>query len=404
MTNFRFDRRTVTLVIGAAATIALLAPTAAIATPAGHSGTASSWRHPSSDAARAAASFDAMQKYLLAADGSGLYREQYPVEPTDNAFSYEWPFSQAHIAIADLANLPGSAGREYGTALKLADAAQERYFKADGGTNGVPGYASYVVDAPGAAADFYYDDNEWVGLLDVQRALTAHDTAALARAEKVFTLVVSGWDTDSTHAAPGGVFWSQLAGNTDRNTVSNMPAAELGLRLFQLTGKKSYLDWAKKMYDWTNTNLQRPDGLYSDHLSTTGVVEPSVWSYNQGVPIGVNVAFYQVTHDRSYLVEAKRIASAASAYYAVDGRLAKQPAVFNSIFFKNTLLLESVTGGSTYRKAAEAYADSIWTNNRDAVTGLFHFDSDHTQVIEQAAMTQIYAVLAWSPSDWRHLS
>ena len=35
-----------------------------------------------------------------ATDGSGLYREQYPVEAGDNAYSYEWPFSQVHIAIA----------------------------------------------------------------------------------------------------------------------------------------------------------------------------------------------------------------------------------------------------------------------------------------------------------------
>ena len=54
----------------------------------------------SSNSARAAASFRALQANLGTTDGSGLYREQYPVEAGDNAYSDEWPFSQVHIAIA----------------------------------------------------------------------------------------------------------------------------------------------------------------------------------------------------------------------------------------------------------------------------------------------------------------
>ncbi len=44
------------------------------------------------------------------------------------------------------------------------------------------------------------------------------------------------------------------------------------------------------MYHWTNHNLRRPDRLYSDHLDRAGTIEPAVWSYNQGVPIDVNVS------------------------------------------------------------------------------------------------------------------
>jgi predicted alpha-1,6-mannanase (GH76 family) len=262
------------------------------------------------------------------------------------------------------------------------------------------------VGSYGSGGDFFYDDNEWVGLLDVQRQLTDGDPAALARAKQLFSLVVSGRDSDPSHAAPGGVFWTQAPWSTDRNTVSNMPGAELGLRLFQITGQRSYLDWSLRMYSWTNRYLQRPDGLYNDHLGLQGTVEPTVWSYNQGVPVGVNVLLYQVTKDRHYLDEARRIAAAADRYFGSDGRLAAQPAFFNSIYFKNLLLLESVTGGSRYRTAMQAYGDQVWTSNRDATTGLFTFGSGAsggTQLLEQAAMVQIYAVLAWSPAQWRNL-
>lgn len=157
------------------------------------------------------------------------------------------------------------------------------------------------------------------------------------------------------------------------------------------------------MYHWTNDNLQRPDGLYSDHLDLAGTIEPTVWSYNQGVPVGVNVLLFQATHDRAYLVEAQRIASAASTYFDAKGGIETQPVAFNSIYFKNLMLLESVAGGSTYRTEMQSYADSLWANSRDAATGLFHFDSDHTQVIDQAAAVQIYAVLGWKSSQLRDL-
>jgi mannose/cellobiose epimerase-like protein (N-acyl-D-glucosamine 2-epimerase family) len=356
-----------------------------------------------SNAAKAASSFRSMQTYLAVPDGSGLYHEQYPVAAGDNPYSYEWPFSQAHIAIADLANQFGARGAQFDSALKVADAAQEHYWNAEGGSTGLPGYASYPVEAFGSGGDFFYDDNEWVGLLDVQRQLTSNDSAALSRAKQIFDLVVSGWDSDPSHASPGGVFWTQAPWSTDRNTVSTMPGAELGLRLFQITGQRSYLDWSLRMYSWTNQNLQRPDGLYNDHVDLQGTVESTIWSYNQGVPVGVNVLLYEVTKDRHYLDEAIRIATAATRYYDTQGRLAGQPAYFNSIFFKNLLLLESVTGGSTYRTAAQHFADQVWTNNRDARTGLFIFGNGHTQLLEQAAMVQVYAVLGWSPSQWRDL-
>ncbi len=355
------------------------------------------------NAERADAAFAAMQEHFAVADGSGLYREQVPVESGDRPYAFEWPFSQAHIAIADLANQPGINGRRYDAALATAAAAQEHYWDADGGSTGLPGYASYPVGQYGWGGDYFYDDNQWVGLLDVQRYLTDGDEAALERAVQIFDLVVSGWDTDETHPNPGGVFWTQAPWSSDRNTVSNMPGAQLGLRLYQITGEQSYLDWALRMYSWTNDHLQRPDGLYWDHLDLEGNIERTIWSYNQGVPVGVNVLLYEVTGEQRYLDEASRIAEAAHRYYIEEGRLADQPAFFNSIFFKNLLLLESVTGGSTYRDAMQDYADDVWSENRDASTGLFVFDGTHTQLLEQAAVVQIFAVLSWTPNQWRHL-
>ena len=380
----------------AAATVSAASPDA-IARPAG-SGRAQS--PASTNEFRATATYASLERYFGTTDGSGLFHEQYPVAAGDNPYSYEWPLSQAHVAALDISAVdPG-----YQEQLAAVDRAQEHYWNPAGGTTGVPGYDSYVIAPYGAGGDLFYDDNEWVGLEKVQDYLQHHDRAALARAEQIFTLVRSGWDTDPSHADPGGVFWTQAPWSQDRNTVSNMPAAELGLRLYQITGKRAYLDDARRFYDWTNAHLQSPDGLYWDHVNLGGDIEKTFWSYNQGVPIGVNVLLYQATHDRTYLARAERIAEAAYGYYVTGGRLESQPVYFNSIFFKNLLLLESVAGGSTYQRAMADYAGWVWTTARDARTGLVHFGtSGATQAIEQAAAAQIFAVLAWPRSAWRTL-
>ncbi len=413
----RLSRRTVTSGLGALAGSALVGgswaaglavPAAAETRTAAQSGAAARagaqtglWRD------RATSSWSALQRYFLVPDGTGLYRETYPSAAGDNPYSYEWPFSQAHVASLDLATMQG-APAIYRRFLRTHDRAQQHYWT-KASTTGLPGFDSYVGAPLGGGGDLFYDDNEWVGLLDVQRWLTDHDRDALVEAEKIFRLVVSGWDHDTSHPAPGGVFWTQASWSTSRNTVSNMPGAELGLRLHQITGERHYLDWSIRMYEWTNRYLQRDDGLYHDNLGLTGTVDETIWTYNQGVPIGVNTLLAlnasKASQRRRYLAEAERIADAAHSYYAVDDKLAGQPPFFNSIYFKNLLLLESVTGGTTHLRRMQAWADQVWQQRRDADTGLFHFDddSDTVAMIEQAAMVQTFAVLAWPAAKHRLL-
>ncbi|MEU9473183.1 glycoside hydrolase family 76 protein [Streptomyces avermitilis] len=355
---------------------------------------------PARALARAVAAYSALGRHFGTNDGSGLVREQVPAAADDKPYSYEWPYSQVHIAALDLTAVDAT----YESELTERAKAQEHFWNAAGGTTELPGYDSYPVAPYGSGGDMFYDDNAWVGLAKVQRHLQTGDAAALARAKDIFALVRSGWDTDTSHAAPGGVFWTQADWSRDRNTVSNMPGAQLALRLHQITEEADYLNWARLFYDWTNTHLQSPGGLYWDHLDLKGTVEKTFWSYNQGVPVGVNVLLHQVTRDRAYLRRAERIAEAAYAYYVTQGRLFTQPVYFNSIFFKNLLLLESATGKDKYHRAMADYADQVWSTMRDPATGLVHFNAPGgTEAIQQAAFAQIYAVLAWPRAKWRTL-
>ncbi len=356
-----------------------------------------------SNADRALASYSAMQKYFFVNDGSLLYQEWYPRSAGDNPYSYLWPFSQARQATIDLVNLPHKQGQPFNGDVQQRNQALEHYWNTTG-TTGLPGYDSYVRPPYGNGGDKFYDDNAWVGLSDIQWYNMSKDSFALARAKQIFALAVSGWDTDATHPAPGGVFWTQASWSHDRNTISNMPNAELGLRLYQITRDQYYFDWAKKMYEWTYAHLLAPNGLFWDHIDLAGNIDKTQWSYNQGVSVGANVLLFHITGDSSYLQRAEALTKAALAYYVDGGRLYTQPPYFNAIFFKNLLLLQSVDRDEHARQVMQNYADTTWRTARDTSTGLFHFSkADQTYLLEQAGMTQIYTILAWNPDQYKDL-
>jgi predicted alpha-1,6-mannanase (GH76 family) len=346
-----------------------------------------------SQASRAKASYEALNKYFDA--GSGLLLEEYPNTQT-NPYSYVWPYSQAAIAAENLAGMPG-ARRKASEEADRRIAAYEPYWNA--GTT-PKGYDSYVRPPLGQGGDKFYDDNEWIGLHLIQHYQRTGDRSALARAKEIFALVVHGWDTDPTHPCAGGVYWTQAPWSQDRNTVSNGPGAELGAHLYLLTRDKSYLTWAQRMYDWAQNCFLAPNGLYWDHIDLAGNIEKTQWSYNQGVMLGAGVLLFKATGNRQYLDDAKAVANASLAFYGTDDRLWQQPTRFNSIWFKNLLILDSVSPDARYKATMQAYADRAWNEARDPATGLYHFVDGPVQLLEQAGIAQIQALLAWPRNQY----
>ena len=334
---------------------------------------------------RATLAYNTLQRYFLTDEG--LYLEEYP-NTTDNSYSYIWPFSQALSATADMTKLSS----RYQSDLTRSLDALELYWN---DTTTPPGYDSYVRPPLGQGGDKFYDDNEWLGLEFLRLYDTTKNDAYLSRAKKIFELVVYGWDDDASHPCPGGVFWTQAPWSQDRNTISNAPGAQIGVQLYELTGKARYLRWAKRMVAWTDGCLLAPNGLYWDNVKLDGSIDKTQWSYNQGMMIGAKTLLYQATGDRSYLQQAQEIATAALEYYGNVGRYYTQPARFNAIFFKNLLLLDAQAPNPRYRKAMQRYANEVWQGAREPQTNLFKFETyKPVTLLEQAAMVQIYATLA----------
>jgi hypothetical protein len=347
---------------------------------------------PASPLAWTQAAYSAMNEHFTVANGA-MFREHAPPTPRDRRFAYVWPFGQAFAATLAVAALP-DGDEVLGRARLLAQSLFEHYWDA---RQNPPGAASYPMTDGGGT--LYYDDNCWLGLDLADLYDATKDPTALADATRIWTFVINGWDDDDRHPAPGGIFWMYQAGANpvrDRNTISNAPAAQLGLRLYLATGEQEYLDRARECYAWAERTLRDPaDGLYWDHIKFDGTIERTKWSYNQGMMLGAATLLARATGDDTYLARARQLADAALDFYTAEDRLWQQDPPFNAIFFRNLRLLGD---DDRSHSLLTTYAARAWTSGRDPRTGLFHFGRrSPVNLLYQAAAVQIFALLASAP-------
>src|SRR5439155_25359662 len=130
-----------------------------------------------------------------------------------------------------------------------------------------------------------------------------------------------------------------------------------------------------------------------------GSIDPTLWSYNQGTMIGAGTLLYRATGDSAFLYQARQTAAAALAYFSPE-RLAAENPFFPSVYFRNLLYLDSVTHDPPGPRIAQSYVDYAWQNLRLG-TDLFVAGSPASgQLLYQAAIAQIYALLGSPPSTY----
>ncbi len=169
--------------------------------------------------------------------------------------------------------------------------------------SGVFGYSDLPVR--GDKSDRYYDDNEWIVLAELDAYDATHDSSYLLAATKLFAFVMSG----ESDELGGGIFWRENQRNT-KNACSNAPAAFAAARLYVDTKTESYLQTAKRTYDWLG-RLRDSDGLMLDHIDLAGKIERTKWTYNTALMIESGIALFKATGKRSYLDDAVKSARAA---------------------------------------------------------------------------------------------
>jgi hypothetical protein len=337
-----------------------------------------------------------MQRYYYI-PGSGLYAG----EP----FSYLWPFSQAFAATVSMSNVPrlpvSLAPEVRSRMIGLRDYLDLNNSGALEGTftSSLAAFDGTVAPPTGPGGAKYYDDNDWLGIELARIYKQTHNAGALGYAEGVMAFEIAGYSADTTLACPGGIPFSNNAENTDRNTVTTAPAAELGVQLYEITGNVAYLRFAETAYNWVRTCLLRPNNLYADHIRPHGVIDATAWSYNQGAMIGAGTLLYQSTGNAAYLYQARQTAQAARQYFDPQ-RLGEENPFFPSIYFRNLIYLDSVTHDPPGPKIAQAYVDYAWQHLRLSDDLFVAGSPASAQLLYQAAIVQIYALLASSPSTY----
>jgi len=133
--------------------------------------------------------------------------------------------------------------------------------------------------------------------------------------------------------------------------------------------------------------------LYADHISPKGVVEPTLWSYNQGTMIGAATLLYQVTGNAAYLAQARQTAAAALAYFTQAVLEAEDP-FFVSVYFRNVIYFDSVTGESSASEAAQEYVNDAWLHDRLPGDVFVGGAPPSAQLLVQSAIVQIYGLLS----------
>ncbi len=298
-------------------------------------------------------------------DGRHL-RERIPPQPGDHPATYLWGYAAALTASAAMVGMDPRDPRELAELERLL-AGLDDYWAPE---RKPPAYRTTV---RGTAEDErFYDDNAWVALalLEAYRLLGREEL--LHRAMDLFDFIRSGADA----AMGGGIYWKEGDPST-KNTCSNGPAVVLALELWQATGDRSCLDWARPIYAWIRRHLQSPAGVYWDRIERDGRIDKTTWTYNTGIMIQAAALWYGIEGDPGELDEARRLARVSLAHFAPErwhGAPVFPPTPwFNSILYHGYEALYRIDNDPSYLEALAAALDCAWREARDT-RGLVHRD------------------------------
>jgi predicted alpha-1,6-mannanase (GH76 family) len=222
----------------------------------------------------------------------------------------------------------------------------------------------------------YYDDEGWWALAWIRAYDLTGDGRYLKMSKTIFADMADSWDS---HCG-GGIWWRK--DKHYKNAVANELFLLVAIRLHQRTpgdgGGNSYLDWARREWEWfKKSGMINSKNLVNDGLNRSCENNrQTTWTYNQGVIVGGLTELYKSTGDTNYLHDAMAIAEAAIATLnngkGVLAELCEPDRCggadvpqFKGIFVRYLADLYDVTRKPEYYQFLIGNARSIWTNDRD---------------------------------------
>ncbi|KAK4033759.1 glycoside hydrolase [Parachaetomium inaequale] len=133
--------------------------------------------------------------------------------------------------------------------------------------------------------------------------------------------LASRWNTTD---CAGGLLWQIFASNPNgldyKNTVSNGGFFQISARLARATGNNTYLEWAERVWDWTeavgliDTDFNVHDGASASHNCTD--INPVTFSYSAAIYLYGAAVLADATGDQKWVQRTERILEAAHSFFS----------------------------------------------------------------------------------------
>lgn len=261
----------------------------------------------------------------------------------------------------------------------------------------IPGYEP--APTQGGGNDKYYDDNAWMVITFVEAYELTGDRKYLRRAQETMRFVLSGWD--EKHLG-GGIWWHENK-HGGKNTCSNAPTAVAAILLARHVDRRQYLQWAERITEWTQTNLQDTDGLYFDSKKIpSGEIDKGKLTYNTALMLRANLGLYRATGEEKYLEEAKRIGANCDWFLSKEHGAYRDPPKWSHLQVEADLELYRMTGDEAALARARKNGEVLYARWQQ---------NPPDELIEQAGICRMLWLLAdhetprgqkfWRESDRR---
>lgn len=270
-----------------------------------------------------------------------------------------------------------------------------------------------------------YDDNMWIAREFLNAYEVLKDESLLTKCKETIRYCLSGWDSSKnpdTGLEWGGIYWGP--DYTSKHACSNGPIIATLVRLSKLFPEeevfgRTYLQWAKDVYDFSIATFKMSNDLYGDMIGTEkkagvtlshGSLDTTAYTYNTGTMISGGAYLYEVTKDEKYLNQAKKSMEASLKIFGNDDLVEGffQFPVATTIWFNLTLyqgyydLLLVDSSALEYLTVVQksidfAYNNYLYENTLPTnwISGWqYGFDKDETRdIMDVASSAETFALL-----------
>lgn len=254
----------------------------------------------------------------------GIYKEYAPPKTEDIPYAYL--FSQ--FGLTGMLYFAVKSGLEVKKQYKSALDGLNYYRSMPYDDDSIKYHSERGENYNGGHATCFFDDNIWVARNNLFAYEIFGKKEYLLEAQRITRYIYKGWDEEL-----GGLVWNELGltpkgseQDLERGLSANACCIIVNSLLYQITGEESYLNWAKKFYEFCK-RMQDPvtkvyyNGVHTiveDAKKHSGAINKDLYAYNSGSMILADILLHEITNDDSYLQDAIACAHATHKAFLVD--------------------------------------------------------------------------------------